>query len=247
MKMIKALFFDLNGTLIDILTDEHDGNIYRTTANFLSYYGICISPGLLKERYFDLNRQQRSSSSEEFPEFDVAEIFSCIISDTTPEMPEDEKKELADSSSRVFRAASRLKLEPYPGVKNVLNVLKDRYSLAAVSDGQKLWAEPEMRASGLDGYFSTVIVSGNYGFRKPDKRMYEYALEKLDLKPEEVVFIGNDMYRDIYGAKNAGMKTVFFKSNQGDHSPGGAAPDYIIYNFDELMRAIAFLEEKEKK
>ena len=77
--------------------------------------------------------------------------------------------------------------------------------------------------------------------------MYQMAMDKLGVKPSEVIFVGNDMYRDVYGAHAAGMKTVFFKSNQGDHSPGGAEPDYIIYKFDELMRAIAFLEEKEKK
>ena len=42
--MIKAIFFDLNGTLIDICTSESDENIYRTTANFLDYHGVKITP-----------------------------------------------------------------------------------------------------------------------------------------------------------------------------------------------------------
>ena len=65
----------------------------------------------------------------------------------------------------------------------------------------------------------------------------------MGLSPEEVLYIGNDMYRDIYGAHEAGMKTVFFKSNQGDHEKHGAEPDYIIYHFSELPRAIKFLSE----
>ena len=75
--------------------------------------------------------------------------------------------------------------------------------------------------------------------------MYHLALEKFSLQPEEVIFIGNDMLRDIYGAAGIGMKTVFFKSNQGDHSNHGAEPDYIIYNFCQLPEAIRFLEDNE--
>ena len=37
----------------------------------------------------------------------------------------------------------------------------------------------------------------------------------MKMEPSEVLFVGNDMYRDVYGAQRVGMKTVFFKSNQG--------------------------------
>ena len=137
-----------------------------------------------------------------------------------------------------------MKLELYPGVREVLEQLKNRYLLAAVSDGQTLWAGPEMRAAGLEEYFSIVTVSGDFGYRKPDLRMYRHALEHFSLKPQEVIFVGNDMYRDVFGAAQAGMQTVFFKSNQGDHSSHGTEADYIIYHFSELLDAIAFLEEK---
>ena len=45
--------------------------------------------------------------------------------------------------------------------------------------------------------------------------MFESVLAAMKMGPAEVLFVGNDMYRDIYGAKELGMKTVFFKSNQG--------------------------------
>ena len=78
-KMIRALLFDINGTVTDILTNEADDDAYRVTANYLSYYGVDISPAALKESYFDLNRQQRKMSPEEYPEFDSGAIFSEII------------------------------------------------------------------------------------------------------------------------------------------------------------------------
>ena len=64
----------------------------------------------------------------------------------------------------------------------------------------------------------------------------------MNLAADEALFVGNDMFRDIYGAHEAGMKTVFFKSNQGDWKPHGAEPDYVIYSFGELPRAIEYFQ-----
>lgn len=237
----KALLFDINGTVTHILTSETDEDLYRVTANFLNFHGVMVSPGELKALYFDLNRRQRHESSEEFPEFDVEKIFQSVIDEykEVHTLPAD----LARQTAVVFRAASCFRLEPYTGVTEVLTMMKKQYRLAAVSDGQSLWARPELRAAGLEKFFEFVIVSGDHGFRKPDKRMFDLALERLQISPSEAVYVGNDMYRDISGAGNAGMKTVFFKSDQGDHDFAGHDPDYIIYNFNELPRAVEFLEK----
>lgn len=240
--MIKGLLFDINGTVTDILTNEADDGVYRVTANYLSYYGVYIEPWKLKELYFELNRKQRHESKEEFPEFDVGKIFYDIIQQYKTAGTAD-PDDLANNAAIVFRASSRFKLGPYECVADVLKSLKSKYKMAILSDGQTLWALPELRAAGLEEYFTSVTVSGDYGFRKPDLRFYEIALKKMGLEPEEVIFIGNDMYRDVYGAHKAGMKTVFFRSNQGDHENHGAEPDYIIYHFSELPRAIDFLSQ----
>ena len=241
--MIKGLIFDLNGTLINIRTDETDDNLYRVTANYLGYYGIFIEPWLLKKMYFELNRQQRNNSCEEFPEFDSAKIFEDIIRKFKTR-PLHNIKHIADNASIVYRAAGRFKLECYNGVFDCLNELKKNYTMAAVSDGQALWAKPELQAMGLEKFFSAVIISGELGYRKPDQRIFNLALAQLSLQPDEAVFVGNDMYRDIYGAHAVGLKTVFFCSDQGDHNYHGANADYIIYDFWELPKAIDFLSRK---
>jgi putative hydrolase of the HAD superfamily len=69
-------------------------------------------------------------------------------------------------------------------------------------------------------------------------------LAAMNMKPSEVLFVGNDMYRDVYGAQKLGMKTVFFKSNQGTQEKEGVKPSYIIYNFPELLNAIRFFEDQ---
>ena len=59
-----------------------------------------------------------------------------------------------------------------------------------------------------------------------------------------MIFVGNDMYRDVFGANRLGIKTVFFKSNQGEQRKSGAEPDYIIYDFRQLPEAVRFLEAR---
>ena len=238
--MTRGILFDLNGTLIDILTDEYHDDVYRQTAAFLSYSGMLLAPEQLRERYFFLNREQRRRSPEEFPEFDAVKIFHDIILDSM-NLDEITAGKLAVAAAQVYRAASLRKLETYPGVPEILAQLKQSYRLAAVSDGQSAWAMPELHRCHLDKFFMGVTVSGDLGFRKPDRRIFETALKTLDLAPENVIFVGNDMYRDIYGAHNAGMKTVFFKSNQGDQEFRKVEADYIIYDFRELPKALEFL------
>ena len=132
----------------------------------------------------------------------------------------------------------------YPGVLDVLNDLRPRYRLAAISDAQSAWCLPEMRAVGLDGYFDPIIVSGDFGYRKPDPRLFTAALTALRVAPENALFVGNDMFRDVYAAKRLGIKTVFFSSNQGGKQAEGVTPDYIIYQFPELRQAVEFFERQ---
>jgi putative hydrolase of the HAD superfamily len=244
--MIRGLIFDINGTTSDILTNEGHDDMYRTLAYFLDYQGIALRPEELRERYFAINKRQRKESGEEFPEFDAVAVFKEIIdqcaSDYTNKLPSAKRRLLPTVCAEVFRAASRFKLELYPGVISTLDALKSRYSLAALSDGQSVWGLPELHSLGLDGYFNPLLISSDFGYRKPDGRLFALILKKMRLTADEAIFVGNDMYRDVFGAKTAGLKTVFFKSNQGDQRSRGLEADYIIYNFPELLEATRFLE-----
>ncbi|MDR0478142.1 MAG: HAD family hydrolase [Desulfobulbaceae bacterium] len=244
--MIRGLIFDINGTTTDILTNEGHDEIYRILANFLDYQGIALRPDELREMYFAINRRQRKESGEEFAEFDAAAVFKEIISkrasDYTGRLPAAKLRLLPGICAEVFRAASRFKLELYAGVSATLAAMKPKYQLAALSDGQSLWGLAELHAVGLDGYFDPVLISSDFGYRKPDPRLFAQVLKKMRLTAAEVIFIGNDMYRDVFGAKTAGLKTVFFKSNQGDQRSHGLEADYIIYNFPQLLEAVRFLE-----
>ncbi|MFH1138896.1 MAG: HAD family hydrolase [Pseudomonadota bacterium] len=242
---ISGLIFDINGTLIDILTDEGDEEIYRAISHFLTYRGVYTHRWELKEEYFQIRRQQVSTGEEKFPEFDAPAVWrEYLLRHSPPEQAPNEKDPTPLFLAEMYRGISRGRLELYPGVRELLDELRPRFKMAVLSDGQSAWALPELRAMGIVGFFDPIIVSGDFGYRKPDPRLFEAALSGLGLPPEEVLFVGNDMYHDVFGAKSLGLKTVFFSSNQGRKQMDGVEPDYIIYNFWELRQALSFFENR---
>jgi putative hydrolase of the HAD superfamily len=115
------------------------------------------------------------------------------------------------------------------------------YHLAVVSDAQSVYGLPELRATGLAGYFSPIIISGDYGYRKPDPRLFQAALQALRVSPEEAIFIGNDRLRDVYGARQVGMKTILFCPNGVPSGSPETEPEYVLCGYNDLPRAIQFL------
>jgi len=245
---IRGLIFDINGTLIDICTNEGNEVIYQLVSNFLTYQGISLSRQVVRDLYFQIMKEHRSLSGEAYPEFDAVEVFremtASHASDFTRILPSDKFEQLPLMLAEVFRAASLCRLRLYPGVKEVLDQLRPQYRLTALSDAQRAWAIPELHAVGLLDYFAPIIISSDLGYRKPDIRIFQRALDGIGLNPSEVLFVGNDMYRDIFGAQQLGLKTVFYKSNQGDQQRDGVEADYIIYHFSELLNAIQFFKER---
>jgi putative hydrolase of the HAD superfamily len=243
---IKGLIFDVNGTLTDINTNEAHDEIYRFISNLLSYQGVLLSPNRVKDQYYSIMKEQKNASDANHPEFDSVGIFREMIwrnaTDYTRRLPGSKLEQLPLFIAEAFRAASRNNLHLYPGVEDVLRKLHGKYHLAVVSDGQSAYAFPEIHAVGLLDYFNPLVVSGDFGIRKPSRTLFEHALSVMKMPPGEVVFVGNDMYRDIHGARRLGMKTVFFKTNQGRQEKKGVEADYIIYDFPQLLDAVRFFE-----
>ncbi|MEW5773071.1 MAG: HAD family hydrolase [Thermodesulfobacteriota bacterium] len=240
---IQGIIFDVNGTLIDIQTDEGREDIYRAISHFLTYQGISARRGEVRDEYFRIMDEQRKASGEEYPEFDTVGVWREFLLRRwggRPAVSQAKARQMALFLAEMFRGISRNRLQLYPGVREVLDELAPRYTLAALSDAQTPWALPEMRAVGIADFFDPVVISGNLGFRKPDRRIFALTLRRMRLEPEDVLFVGNDMYRDVYGAKQMGMRTVFFSSNQGRKQMDGVEPDYIICQFPELRQAISF-------
>ena len=123
--------------------------------------------------------------------------------------------------AEMYRGISRCRLRLYPHAREVLDVLRERYPLAVVTDAQSAYARAELHKVGLLDYFDPIVVSGDHGYRKPDRRLFQLALDGMGVAAEHAMYVGNDMHRDIFGAREAGMTDRMVESDQGSRrSPG---------------------------
>jgi putative hydrolase of the HAD superfamily len=245
MMDLRAILFDVNGTLIDIETDEGQDSVYRAISRFLTYQGVTLEPDAIRDAYFRLIEEQRRRSPERYPEFDAVALWGTLLREPAgsaiDRLPGEKLRQLPLFLAELHRALSRRRLNLYPDVREALAGLGRRYALGVITDAQSAYARPELAAVGLDGVFDPVIVSGDYGYRKPDPRLFAAALEALGLGADQAIYVGNDMYCDIFGAQQAGLRAVFWPTQYGKKAHGDVAPDYIIYNFAQLHEAVRFL------
>jgi putative hydrolase of the HAD superfamily len=238
---IKSILFDLYGTLIDIETDESMEEIYRAIAHFLTYRGMYCHRGDVRERYYQIMKQEKEKSREAYPEINVIAIWKAFLAEYRPVEGRRLSNELAETLAQIYRGISRKRLRLCDSVESCLDALQRDYAMAIVSDCQPCWAIPEMRALGLDGYFDPIIMSVDHGFRKPDPRLFEKALDQMGATASEALFVGNDMYRDIFGARQLNIKTIFVKSNQGRQSYSETRADYVAEEFKDILKGVKLL------
>ena len=239
---IRAVAFDVNGTMVKILADDDEERIFRAAAHFLTYQGIDLHRHELREIYFHIMKEQLRASPERYPEFDAVGIWRTIIddhkTDFTRALPAAKLQQMPLFLAEMSRGISRRRLGLYPYVREVLDVLYDRYPLAIVTDAQSTYARGELNKVGLLGYFDPIVVSGDHGYRKPDRRLFQLALDGMGVVAGNALYVGNDMHRDIYGARETGLTTVMFDSDQGGKIYQDCTPDYTITDFRDLLQIL---------
>lgn len=240
---VKAVLSDIYTTLIDIKTDESDKDPYRRLASYLKYHGVYLSADELKWFFFEKKALQKKQSKEAYPEIDYRRIWADILREN--QYAGSDAAAIVAGVVRLHRALTVEKIKLYRGVYETLAGLKgDGYRLGIVSDSQVDHAYPELRMLGIFGFFDTVIVSSEFGYRKPDVRLFAECLSRLGVGSRESVYIGNDTFRDIKGARDAGMATVLIMTKHGKKDQGIAAPDYTIDHIDEIGKVLTDLEKK---
>jgi putative hydrolase of the HAD superfamily len=239
---IHAVIFDVNGTLVEIWTEDDAEQVFRAAGHFLTYQGIELRRGQVRELYFRTMKAQRESSPHLHPEFDAVAIWRTIIeeqaTDYTRGLPPGKLAQLPLVLAELTRGVSRRRLQLYPNVREVLELLHRRFPLALVTDAQSAWARAELQQVGLLEYFDPIVISGDYGYRKPDRRLFQHALDALGVAPQNALYVGNDMQRDIYGAREVGMQTVMFNSDQGKKAYLDCLPDHTITDHRELLEIV---------
>jgi putative hydrolase of the HAD superfamily len=239
---IHAVAFDVNGTLVHILTEEEMPQIFRSAGHFLTYQGVDLRRHDVRDLYFRFMKEQQRSSPEEYPEYDAVAIWARIIeenaTDFTRALPAQKLAQLPLMLAELARGVSRRRLALYPHVREVLDVLRRHFPLAVVTDAQSAYARAELHKVAILDYFDPIVVSGDYGYRKPDHRLFDTAASALGVAAANMLYVGNDMHRDVYGAREAGMTTVMFDSDQGTKHHLDCVPDHTITDHRDLLKIL---------
>lgn len=99
------------------------------------------------------------------------------------------------------------------GAIDLLDNLIIKYNLHIISNGFENVQKLKIKNSGLDKYFDNIFTSEHIGYKKPDYKIFNYALNKVNVKPESSVMIGDSKEADITGALNVGINAIHFNSN----------------------------------
>lgn len=122
----------------------------------------------------------------------------------------------------------------YDGVNELLALLKEN----GIKTGfcTDLTANIQMRKIvrlGLENIPDAIVTSEESGIEKPNKRMFQSVLEKLDVLPSEAVMVGDDYRRDICGAAACGIRAILIGTDCGGHPCCERAADF--YELAEIL------------
>ncbi len=265
---IKSLVFDIYGTLIisasgDIDKAEFSGQHLEKA---LKYSGVEWDDTVNKEKlmqqilhdfFAEVSRQQQESHHP-YPEIDILQVWSNLI------VQYQEKGIIKTKDLQLKQLAFHFellsnKVFPMPGMKKIIQEFyKRKLPLGIVSNAQfyspmlmNYFLIDELVEGANIHYFDPDISVYSYkeGRSKPDTFLYEKLAASLDekyqLKPAEVLYIGNDMLKDIYPAKQIGFKTVLFAGDkrslrlrEDDDRVQQTKPDYSIEHLEQLFKIV---------
>jgi putative hydrolase of the HAD superfamily len=121
------------------------------------------------------------------------------------------------------------------GAFDVLEYLLPKYELHIISNGWQDIQVNKMKSSEIHHYFGEIITNELAGTRKPDRRIFDYAVGVTKADLAESLMIGDNYEADILGAINANMDTVFYNP---DNIPTGQKPTFDIKKLVELKEIL---------
>ena len=120
----------------------------------------------------------------------------------------------------------------------VIDYLSKKYKLALVTNGLKDVQQSRISKTPLKDYFQELIISDEIKISKPDPRIFDYALDKLDhMDKSKVLMIGDSLTSDMQGGINAGIDTCWYNPNHLENK-SGLNLTYEIHSLNELKEIL---------
>jgi pyrophosphatase PpaX len=180
MKKYKALLFDCDGTLID--TEDLVFRSFEATLRQL------FSKNIDRKTVQNNFGLPLKTQFEKFTGVDDDAVIQTAI------------EKYSDYQKGIIQGA----LNPFPGVREGLEQLYGKVPLAVVTSRRRISLLPMLAGCGLEHFFNFTVCPEDTGRHKPDPEPAFFALEKLDLRADEVLFIGDSVF-DSLCAHGAGM------------------------------------------
>lgn len=141
-------------------------------------------------------------------------------------------EELASEMSVRFLELLPTRTILFPYTKEILQYLRDKgYVLHLLTNGFEKTQHNKLMYSGLKDFFTEIITSEGSNSLKPNKEIFEFAIEKCCTKKEECIMIGDNVEVDIIGAMNAGIDQVYVNHLGVDPE---VKPTYEVRSLKEL-------------
>ncbi len=240
--MIKAIFFDFGGVLTETCWD------------------LDVISSLIRKAFTEMRIELPNTFDEEFIKV-MKDRWRAVLRTQMEERLIDILRELL-SRLRVNYDEGVLDLAieyvmdaPFCVVrkeaKYVLERLKEMgFKLGIISNSPIAFHKRVLQKHNLLQYFDDIVISCEVGYRKPDTRIFLIALERLNVRPPESVYVGDIPCIDIPGAKKLGMITALMKyadpavsmedinSNVSLEKDLNCEADYLIESLDDLLKII---------
>lgn len=209
--VIKAALFDLDGTLLN-----RDASVKSFIEKQYDRLGKLVNH-IPKERYMSrfIQLDQRGYVWKDTVYQQLVAEFNL---DTTWEV-------LLQDYVKEFNKHS----VPFPHLLRMLEKLKsDHIALGIITNGYGQFQMDNMKALGINKYVDLILVSEWEGIKKPNPEIFNRALEKLHVLPNECIFIGDHPENDVKGAQRVGMKGIWKRDAQWDHVEADAVVDDLL-------------------
>ena len=230
--MYKHILFDLDDTLWDFKANSRIAmceifNDYKLINFFDSF-----------ESFYDIYMVKNHQLWEQYAKGEVTKEYLSLERFLYPLRTVGiENKTLAKQLGEDFLQRTTLQTQLVDGALDLLNYLKDKYTLSIISNGFVEVQYTKLRQSGLLPYFSHIFLSEEIGYQKPDIRFFQTVLHKLCAKNTESVVIGDNFQTDIEGAKTANIHSIFYNKTASELSD--VLPDISVV--DNLLQIKSIL------
>jgi len=201
---LKAIFFDAVGTLFYL-----NGTVGYHYALVGGEVGLTLKADQLDRAFYSAWKEMPQRAAIDGPRENDdkgwwRELVDLVLDQVAPSLSEFDRDNFFEVAYQHFAEAGVWEL--YPEVSGVLEELRPRFQLAVISnfDGRLRLI---LQHLGISKFFDRIFVSSEIGADKPDPEIFRRALKLIDLKPKEVLHVGDDCERDWEAADGAGLST----------------------------------------